>query len=112
MSKLLGDIHMKTITTLVAAGFALAFAAPVFAEDMDPAKMTCSELAAMDAAGQMHAVEAMQMAADAMATEAGTEVMPMTMTMEETTAAVLTACEGMGDMMAMDELHKVTMGDM
>lgn len=103
---------MKSITTLVAAGFALAFAVPAFAEEMDPAKMTCSELAAMDAPGQMHAVEAMQMAADAMATEAGTEVMPMTMTMEETTAAVLTACEGMGDMMAMDELHTVVTGGM
>ena len=103
---------MKSITTLVAAGIALAFAVPAFAEEMDPAKMTCSELAAMEAPDQMHAVEAMQMAADAMATEAGTEVMAMTMTMEETTAAVLTACEGMGDMMAMDEFNKVTMDDM
>jgi hypothetical protein len=92
---------MKTITTLVAAGFALAFAAPVFAEDMDPAKMTCSELAAMDSAGQMHS-----------ATEAGTEVMASTMTMEETTAAVLKACEGMADAMAMDELHTVMTGNM
>ncbi len=103
---------MKTITTLVAAGVALAFAAPAFAQDMDPAKMTCSELAAMDSAGQMHSVEAMQMAADAMATEAGTEVMASTMTMEETTAAVLKACEGMADSMAMDELHTVMTGNM
>jgi hypothetical protein len=103
---------MKTITTLVAAGFALAFAAPVFAEDMDPATMTCADLAAMDAEGQMHSVEMMEEAAMAMATEAGTEAPAMTMTMEETTAAVLEACTGMADAMAMDELHTVMMGDM
>jgi hypothetical protein len=102
-----GDYTMKTITTLVAAGFALAFAVPAFAEDMDPATMTCADLAAMDAAGQMHSVEMVGMAADAMATEAGTEVMASTMTMEETTAAVLEACTGMADALVMDELHAV-----
>jgi hypothetical protein len=103
---------MKFTTSMIAASFALAFAAPVFAEDMDPATMTCADLAAMDAEGQMHSVEMMQMAADAMATEAGTEVMASTMTMEETTAAVMKACEGMADSMAMDELHTVMTGNM
>ena len=98
---------MKTITTLVAAGFAMAFAAPVFAQDMDPATMKCSDLAAMDAAGQMHAVEMVNTASIDMAAAEGTEVMASDMTMEETTAAVLKACEGMADALVMDESHTV-----
>ncbi len=86
-----------TLATLVLAG---AFALPTlsFADEMDPAKMTCAEYSAMDSDGMMKATEAMHMAGpdaamkmdDAMAEEA----MKMTMT----------HCDGKPDMMAMDAM--------
>ena len=98
---------MKMITPLVAVGLALTCAAPVFAQEMDPATMTCADLTAMDAEGQMKAVEMVDMAAMEMAAAEGTEAMASEMSMEETTTAVMAACEGMADALVMDELHMV-----
>jgi len=93
-------------TGLVAvAGLALSLSAPAFAKDMDVATMTCAELAAMDAAGLMHAVEIMEMAIAQMAGDTAMASDPAML--EETTMAVITNCEGTADMMARDELHKV-----
>lgn len=103
---------MKNVTALLAAGFALALTAPAFAEEMDMATMTCADLAAMDGEGQMHTVELMETAAMEMAAAEGTEAMASEMTLEETTAAVMTACEGMADALVMDELHTVQTGNM
>ena len=90
---------------LAVAGLLGASALPALAQDaaMDTSTMTCADLMAMDEAGQMEAMTAMEMAmattdgkemteADAMAS--GEEMMPGTMT----------ACEGHDDMMAMDAM--------
>ena len=89
---------MKLNLTTIALAAACAFPALAFADDMDPAKMTCAEYQAMDKEGMMKATEAMHMAGpdaamkmdDAMAEEA------MKMTMEH--------CDGKPDMMAMDAM--------
>ena len=93
---------MKTLfCTLALTAFA-ALAAPslVLADEMDPAKMSCKDFAAMDMAGMMKATEAMHMAGPDSAMkmdEAKTEeAMKMTMT----------HCEGKPDMMAMDAMMK------
>ena len=98
---------MKYLTqTLAITGLLGAFALPAFAQDaeMDPATMTCADLMAMDEAGQMEAMTAMEMA---MAETEGTE-----MTEEEAMAAgeemmpgTMTACEGNDDMMAMEAMQ-------
>ena len=86
-----------TLSTVALIG---AFAVPslAFAEEMDPAKMTCAEFSAMDAEGMMKATEAMHMAgpdaAMAMDSAMSEEAMKMTMT----------HCEGKPDMMAMDAM--------
>jgi hypothetical protein len=85
------------LTTLALVG-AVALPTLSFADEMDPAKMTCAEFSLMDKDGMMKATEAMHMASpdaamamdDAMAEEA----MKMTMT----------HCEGKPDMMAMDAM--------
>jgi hypothetical protein len=89
---------MKLNLSMIALAAACTFPALAFADDMDPAKMTCAEYQAMDKDGMMKATDAMHMAGpdaamkmdDAMAEEA------MKMTMAN--------CEGKPDMMAMDAM--------
>ena len=68
------------------------------AEGMDPAKMTCAEFSAMDAAGMMKAVDEMHKASPdaAMAMDEAA----MKMAGEHT----MTACDGKPDMMAMEAM--------
>lgn len=87
--------HAFTTLALVSA-----FALPTlsFAQEMDPAKMTCAEFAAMDKDGMMKATEAMHMAGPdaSMAMDAAMAEEAMKMTMAQ--------CEGKPDMMAMDAM--------
>lgn len=86
--------------TLIALALASALALPslTLAEEMDPAKMTCKDFAAMDMAGMMKATEAMHMASPdaAMKMDAAKT--------EEATKMTMTHCEGKPDMMAMDAM--------
>ena len=91
---------MKTLfCTLALTAFA-ALAAPslVLADEMDPAKMSCKDFAAMDMAGMMKATEAMHMAGPdaAMKMDAAASEEAMKMTMK--------ACEGKPEMMAMEAM--------
>ncbi len=77
-----------------------AFALPTlsFAQQTDPAKMTCAEYSAMDKDGMMKATEAMHMAGpDA------SKMMDKAMT-DEAIKKTMTNCEGKPDMMAMDAM--------
>ncbi len=94
---------MKRIMMAVAIGG--LFALPAFAQDaMSADTMTCADFMAMDEAGQMEAMTAMEMAAgeasgttmtEDEAMSSGQEMMPGTMT----------ACEGNPDMMAMEAME-------
>ena len=89
---------MKLTHSAIALVAAFGLPSLAFAEDMDPAKMTCAEFSAMDATGMMKATEAMHMAgpdaAMKMDEAASTEAMKMTMD----------HCKDKPDMMAMDAM--------
>ncbi len=89
---------MKLTLTAVALLGAFVLPSLTLADEMDPAKMSCKDFAAMDMAGMMKATEAMHMAGPDAAMkmdDAKTEeAMKMTMT----------HCEGKPDMMAMDAM--------
>jgi hypothetical protein len=89
---------MKLTFSTLALIASVALPSLAFADDMDPAKMTCAEFGAMDMEGMMKATEAMHMAgpdaAMAMDDKMTDEAMKMTMT----------HCEGKPDMMAMDAM--------
>ena len=87
---------------IAAAGLAFALGQPLFADDMDPAKLSCKDFAAMDAAGMMKTTTAMKTAAmeDKMADPA-----KLKMSDEEVTKMVMKSCDGKPDMMAMEALH-------
>lgn len=87
-------------TTLAALSLGAAFALPTlsFAEDMDPAKITCAEYEAMDSAGMMHAVEAMSKAGPD-----GAVAMDDAKT-EEAVKKTAQHCTGKPDMMAMEAM--------
>lgn len=85
---------------LAALSLAAAAALPTlsFADEMDPAKITCAEFEAMDSAGMMHAVEAIHKAGPdgAMAMDAART--------EEAVKTTTEHCAGKPDMMAMDAM--------
>lgn len=87
---------------IAAAGLAFALGQPLFADEMDPAKMSCKDFAAMDADGMMKSTMAMKTAAmeDKMADPAKVK-----MSDEEVMKMVTKSCDGKPDMMAMDALH-------
>lgn len=88
----------KMIYTAFTLALLGAFSGPALAEDMDPAKLTCAEFMAMDTDGMMKAVDAMHMASpDA---EMKMDDDQMKMANEHT----LKACEGHGEMMAMEAM--------
>ncbi len=94
---------MKRI--LLAMSFAGAFALPAFAQDaMSADTMTCADFMAMDEAGQMEAMTAMEMAAGEASGTAMTEDEAMAAG-EEMMPGTMTACEGNPDMMAMEAME-------
>jgi len=96
------------------AGFACTAAVPVFAAShvMDPARLTCGDVMAMDAEGQLKAVEAMQKAAadlaiygdDATAGDTDAKTEDDVLSMEEAMMAMEGSCEGHADMLAMNAM--------
>lgn len=88
------------------AGLLGAAVVPALAQDskMDPSKMTCADLKAMDKAGQMEAMSQMEMAA---AKSDGKEMTSddAKMSGEKMMPGTMTACDGHPDMMAMDAMH-------
>ena len=86
------------IRTAAALALLAAFAAPSFAETMDPAKITCAEYSAMDMDGMMKTLDAMHKASPDAAMAMDEAAMKMA---NETT---MKACEGKPDMMAMDAM--------
>lgn len=89
---------MKILLAALSLVAASALPTLTFAEDMDPAKMTCAEFEAMDSAGMMHAVEAIHKAGPD-----GTMAMDATKT-EEAVKMTTTHCAGKPDMMAMEAM--------
>lgn len=99
LNSIQGKPHMKNLIRATAALALLgAFAAPVFAEEMDPAKMTCAEFSAMDMDGMMKAVDAMHKASPDAAMAMDEDMMKMA------NEHTMKACEGKPDMMAMDAM--------
>ena len=95
----LGKYDMKNLIRSAAALAILAtLAAPVWAEEMDPAKMTCAEFSAMDMAGMMKAVDAMHKASPDAAMAMDEEAMKMA------NDATMKGCEGKPEMMAMEAM--------
>ncbi len=86
------------IRTTAALAVLAAFAAPVWAEDMDPAKMTCAEFSAMDMEGMIKAVDAMHKASPDAAMAMDEEAMKMA------NDATMKGCEGKPEMMAMEAM--------
>lgn len=107
------------------AGLMCSAAGSAFAgeHEMDVSTMTCSEFAAMDEEGQMSAMESMKSASmegDASATDSTTTGTDSTATgtdstategddamMQEEMTAMMSACEGNDDMMAMDAMKSM-----
>ncbi|WP_309663917.1 hypothetical protein [Tabrizicola sp.] len=87
----------KTLSTLAVLA-AIALPSLSFADEMDPAKMTCAEFTAMDAEGMMKATDAMHMAGPDAAMKMDD------MMAEEAMKMTMTHCEGKPDMMAMDAM--------
>ena len=91
--------------TLAVAGLLGSSILPALAQDaaMDTSTMTCADMMAMDEAGQMEAMTAMEMA---MAETEGTEMSEEDAMAagEEMMPGMMTACEGNDDMMAMDAM--------
>lgn len=85
-----------------AAGVMFTLALPALAADMDPAKMTCKDFAAMDADGMMKATTAIKEAAK---TDKMADPKKLEMSDEDVTKMVMTSCEGKPDMMMMDTMH-------
>ncbi len=82
-----------------AAVLAVLSAAPVFADTMmDPAKMTCKDLMAMDSKGMMDAGMAMK-------TAMKDDAKMSAMSDEDTTKAAETACKAHPDATVMDAMH-------
>ena len=83
-----------------AAVLAVLSAAPVFADTMamDPAKMTCKDLMAMDSKGMMDAGMAMK-------TAMKDDAKMSAMSDEDTTKMAETACKAHPDAMVMDAMH-------
>lgn len=118
---------------ILAIALSGVFAVPAFAQDsgMAAEKMSCAEFTAMDADGQMKAVETMQMASDNMASgemksgemtsgqmemgqtssgemKSGEMASGDSMMSDDMVAAVAKACEGHPDMMAMDAMKETS----
>jgi hypothetical protein len=89
---------MKIALTTLALISAFALPTLSFADDMDPAKMTCAEFQAMDMDGMMKATEAMHMASPDAAMKMDDKMS------EEAMKMTMTQCEGKPDMMAMDAM--------
>ena len=106
---------------IAAAGLVAAFALPAnsASHDVDLTKLTCAEFTAMEADGQMTAMDAMdemsdEMASDEMASEevtsedASSDAMASDDAMAaDQMTAMKTACEGSPDMMAMDAMMEM-----
>lgn len=103
----------------MAGGFGIA--AQAASHGMDYSQMTCAEFTAMDAEAQMNAVKGMQMASDDMSSDnmasdnmesdnmasdsmASDSMASDDMAMQDSAAAIVAACEGNPDMMAMDAM--------
>ncbi len=94
---------MTRIMMAVAIGGLCAL--PAFAQDaMSPDTMTCADFMAMDEAGQMEAMTAMEMAAGEASGTAMTEDEAMAAG-EEMMPGTMTACEGNPEMMAMEAME-------
>ncbi|HQU68428.1 MAG TPA: HdeA/HdeB family chaperone [Albidovulum sp.] len=89
---------MKIMLAALSLVAAAALPALSFAEEKDPAKITCAEFEAMDSAGMMQAVEAIHKAGPdgAMAMDAAKTEEAVKMTTER--------CTGKPDMMAMEAM--------
>lgn len=89
---------MKVTLAVLSLVAVAAVPALSFADEMDPAKITCAQFDAMDAEGMMHAVEAIHKAGPdaAMAMDAAKTEEAVKMTTEH--------CKGKPDMMAMDAM--------
>ena len=88
---------MKLSMKLAAVVLLAGFAAPSFAGTMDPAKMTCKELMAMDMTGMMDAGKAIH-------TAMMSDAKMAKMTDEETMKAAETACKAHADATVMDAM--------
>ncbi|MGB8622225.1 MAG: HdeA/HdeB family chaperone [Paracoccaceae bacterium] len=93
----------------MAGGFGIA--AQAASHGMDYSQMTCAEFTAMDAEAQMNAVKGMQMASDDMSSDnmasdnmESDSMASDDMAMQDSAAAIVAACEGNPDMMAMDAM--------
>lgn len=93
---------MKLQTLTVAAAIALSAALPSFAQETDPAKMTCKDYMAMDAEGMKKAMTDMKTAAmaDTMADPA-----KMNMSDEDMMKMMSAACDGKPDVKMMDMMR-------
>ncbi len=89
---------MKLSLTTLALVAAAALPSLAFAQETDPAKMTCAEYSAMDKDGMMKATETMHMAGPdaSMKMDAAMAEEAMKMTVEN--------CKDKPDMMAMDAM--------
>ena len=99
--------HAIVVTGLVAA---LAFSAHAANHSMDATMMTCAAFTAMDAEGQVKSMQAMRKALDEMALD---KMMPEEMapdaaasdaTVSDEMTAIVLACDGNPDMMALDAM--------
>ena len=92
---------MKSTKTAFAAGMlAVVFAAPLAAQDaVDPAKMTCEDYLALDAAAMMAATTAFR--ADPMAGSMLGDIISD----DEAMMKIMADCEGMPSMTLMDSMH-------
>lgn len=91
---------MKIVLAILSLVAVSALPTLSFADEKDPAKITCAEFGAMDSAGMMKAVEAIHKAGPdgAVALDAAKTDEAVKMTTEH--------CKGQPDMMAMDAMTK------